>query len=345
MAQAFSIQRQRYAKAFDYLDVELPKIVSKSPDLWGAFKTHSHLAEEEALSAVALNGTPPLIFGSTLGAAVWGQFDPIVPGRIELSTHVLEQFSSDAGNPEAQSFLVAKVLHEICHWGCFRKQVRDTDEAGEEFERQVFGRELGAWWLSGTSPLASPTRVSGDVFLDSSARAAVCIDLLHSSKHVPGRLADPVHSVFGGIDVGESLPRGFRNNNPGNIRATGTAWRGLADPTEMTEFQARESAFCVFCEPEWGLRAMAVILRNYKRKYGLVTPTDIISRWAPAADHNDVRSYSGAIASALGVDPDTVVDVETDSVLVDMLRAIARHENGIKAPYTEQQYGAALKLI
>ena len=68
--------------------------------------------------------------------------------------------------------------------------------------------------------------------------------------------------------------RGLRNNNPGNIRKSATAWQGLS-PTQT------DASFFQFISPEYGIRALATILGTYMKNYGLVTVSDIISRWAP----------------------------------------------------------------
>ena len=48
------------------------------------------------------------------------------------------------------------------------------------------------------------------------------------------------------------LPRGIRNNNPGNIKL-GTNWDGLSD-------EQNDDVFCQFKEPVWGIRALMRIL-------------------------------------------------------------------------------------
>jgi len=70
-----------------------------------------------------------------------------------------------------------------------------------------------------------------------------------------------------------SVPRGIRNRNPGNIRRSGDRWKGLA-PLQT------DPAFSVFETPVWGIRAMAVILRNYQKRYGLKSLAQLIGRWA-----------------------------------------------------------------
>lgn len=76
--------------------------------------------------------------------------------------------------------------------------------------------------------------------------------------------------------------RGFRNNNPGNIRH-GEEWLGLAE--EQTD-----PDFFQFVSVEYGIRAMFKILEIYREKYHLTTIDDIISRWAPPTE-NDTQPY------------------------------------------------------
>ena len=44
--------------------------------------------------------------------------------------------------------------------------------------------------------------------------------------------------------------RGYRNNNPGNIRV-GAPWHGLIPRARMTPVQSAEAEFCVFEAPAW----------------------------------------------------------------------------------------------
>jgi hypothetical protein len=336
------VHQQRYPQAFSFLQQDLPTLkLPPQNALWNAFLANAHLDAAEADAAVQMGSTPPLLFASALGESVWGQFNPEVPGRIEIGIEVFEQFERSAGDGKAQTFLRAKVLHEMCHWGCFRKKVPDDDVAGEAFERAVFGGPLQPWWTTGAppQPAFAPT-----LFTDARDRARALVDTLAGNTLLPGRQHDPRQEVFGGIDVAEGMPRGYRNNNPGNIRV-GDAWRGLADPALHTAFQQREASFCVFREPEWGLRAMAYLLRRYQRDHGLDTPRKIIARWAPASDNNNVAAYASQVAGALAIGPDDFVDATLSSSLVTMVRAMARHENGDVPPYADVQYQAALLLL
>lgn len=128
-------------------------------------------------------------------------------------------------------------------------------------------------------------------------------------------------------------PRGIRNNNPGNIRI-GDKWQGLA-PNQT------DPDFCVFVAPVWGIRAIAKILIGYDKR-GWNTVKKIISRWAPASENN-TKAYIAAVAQAVGVEPDEVLDVDATHVMLPLVKAIISHENG-QCPYTDNAILEALRL-
>lgn len=124
---------------------------------------------------------------------------------------------------------------------------------------------------------------------------------------------------------GSDVPRGIRNNNPGNIEK-GEPWQGLAAD------QSADSRFAVFTHPVYGIRALARVLKTYRERYGLETATEIISRWAPSVE-NDTRAYARAVASALGTDPETPFS-DTPENRLKLVKAIIHHENGVQ-PYPD----------
>lgn len=120
--------------------------------------------------------------------------------------------------------------------------------------------------------------------------------------------------------------RGIRNNNPGNIRK-GEKWQGLAE-------NQTDSSFLIFKSPEWGIRALCRILRNYQKKYGLRDIRSIINRYAPPAE-NDTNSYIYSVCLALGIKDYTPVNLSDNNVMLKLLKAIIRHENG-EQPYSDE---------
>jgi hypothetical protein len=112
------------------------------------------------------------------------------------------------------------------------------------------------------------------------------------------------------------MTRGEKNNNPGNVRH-GAGWVGLAP--EQTD-----PDFCTFTAPEFGIRAMARILKNYQAA-GIKTIEGVIMRWAPPSENN-TSAYVHDVAVRCGVLPDAIVTI-TD-YLPELINAIIIHENG-----------------
>lgn len=142
-------------------------------------------------------------------------------------------------------------------------------------------------------------------------------------------------------------PRGIRNNNPGNIRKGTGKWQGL-DPIQ------KDSEFCTFISPVWGIRAMAIILRNYQTKHGLYTITNIINRWAPPhGDRNgplpggeytqDTSSYAAHVAKCMGKSVDDIIVLSDIPTIFKLITAMIDHENG-QQPYDGDTIMQALKL-
>lgn len=112
--------------------------------------------------------------------------------------------------------------------------------------------------------------------------------------------------------------RGERNNNPGNIRH-GNDWRG--------EVAGNDAAFESFATPEDGIRALAVVLKNYQRNYGLRTVRQIINRYAPPVE-NLTGAYAAAVARSMGITVDQTIDLSDAGILTALVNAIIHHENG-----------------
>lgn len=130
------------------------------------------------------------------------------------------------------------------------------------------------------------------------------------------------------------VARGIRNNNPGNIRK-GAKWQGLS--AEQTDPE-----FCVFSRPEYGIRALCRVLRTYQRKHGLRDVQNIINRFAPSIE-NDTDSYIKSVCLKLDVNPETPIDLGETGIMLNLLKAIIRHENG-EQPYTDKQLLNGIKL-
>jgi hypothetical protein len=138
-----------------------------------------------------------------------------------------------------------------------------------------------------------------------------------------GGTQDSFDSALNFIDTQASrvtnaiLSRGYRNNNPGNLRTVrSNPWQGQIGD---------DGGYGVYDTPEHGTRALGHQLRAYAAR-GLNTVVSIISTWAPASDNNNTAAYIGDVSTALSIGTDEPFDVEAS--LADLAQAIARHENG-----------------
>lgn len=91
--------------------------------------------------------------------------------------------------------------------------------------------------------------------------------------------------------------RGWRNNNPLNIRR-GEKWVGLVG-------NPMDKVFCQFISRAFGYRAGYKIMKSYYRVFqqsGMaMTIENIISRWAPPGE-NDTEAYIRRVADMLDYD-------------------------------------------
>ncbi len=132
-------------------------------------------------------------------------------------------------------------------------------------------------------------------------------------------------------------PRGIRNNNPGNIR-WGENWLGLKQ-----DGKEQDPSFCVFTNAVYGIRALAKVLINYKKLYGLKTIRSIISRYAPP-NENQTQVYIQSVSKQIGRYPDEPIDIEERDILTVFIKAIIRIENGIQ-PYKDETIQKGIDLI
>lgn len=129
------------------------------------------------------------------------------------------------------------------------------------------------------------------------------------------------------------MTRSERNNNPGNIRLTSDRWRGQVLPPP-------DRGFVTFKSPEWGYRALFVILEGYMIRHGLVTIRSIIGRYAPPSE-NATAAYIRSVCRATGWGPDDPLD-PCGRVMQDLARAITLVEGGKPADEKALREGYAL---
>lgn len=125
--------------------------------------------------------------------------------------------------------------------------------------------------------------------------------------------------------IGKTV-RGLRNNNPGNVRESSldkTQWIGERASDD-------DPAFEEFTEMRYGVRASAIVFRNYQRLYNLQSVAQMLARWAPPSE-NDTANYIKVVCQRVGVNDSTAINLEDDEMCFRFLRAIFRHECGLPA--------------
>jgi hypothetical protein len=114
------------------------------------------------------------------------------------------------------------------------------------------------------------------------------------------------------------VPRGIRNNNPGNIRYGDFAYRMGATGRDS-------GGFAIFPTMAAGTAAEDALLRTYVAR-GDDTVRKIISKYAPASE-NDTGAYIAQVTKKLGVGPDQKL---SSAHLSEVAKAIYAQENGAK---------------
>jgi hypothetical protein len=118
------------------------------------------------------------------------------------------------------------------------------------------------------------------------------------------------------------LPRGIRNNNPGNIRLSKTIWQGQRPAEQQTD-----QVFAEFAAPVYGLRALMKLLSTYYLKYNLDTVENIINRFAPPHE-NATDNYIYCVAKMMEVKRIDKINLASAQALIALSRSIVLHENG-----------------
>lgn len=135
-----------------------------------------------------------------------------------------------------------------------------------------------------------------------------------------------------------SLPRGMRNNNPGNIRISNNPWQGKIPTSQNTD-----GAFEQFEAYVWGIRAMVKNLLTYFNNYNLRTIRQVVSTWAPA-NENDTNGYINFVASQTGFGPDQELDLQNLHTMRALVKAMTKMENGREA-VTDSQFNYAWSIL
>lgn len=133
-----------------------------------------------------------------------------------------------------------------------------------------------------------------------------------------------------------NVPRGIRNNNPGNLRDTSITWQG-----EVPKAQKQDPEFEEFTEMKYGLRALIKDILNDMQK-GKVTIHDLISEFAPSSENNTRRYIEFVVKQTGFVEYQTLKS--TKEYLFPLVKAIAKYETG-KDVVTKELFDQAYAII
>jgi hypothetical protein len=128
-----------------------------------------------------------------------------------------------------------------------------------------------------------------------------------------------------------SIPRGLRNNNPGNIRNSSTEWQGEITPS-------KDKFFKQFTSMAYGYRAVIKLLQNYRKLYHLKTVAELINRWAPPTE-NKTSAYIIRVCKEMQVPSTYVPDVADKDTMCAFAAAISQVENGVPAVMEDVRKG------
>lgn len=122
----------------------------------------------------------------------------------------------------------------------------------------------------------------------------------------------------------KELPRGLRNNNPGNIRINNDLFQGEIRPS-------KDKSFKQFDSMAYGYRAIFKILRNYLCIYKLDTIRKMVGRWAPPGDNNHTEAYIKAVSDYAGIPADDPINVNDREQMIRIVAGMSKVENGVEA--------------
>ena len=111
------------------------------------------------------------------------------------------------------------------------------------------------------------------------------------------------------------MVKGYRNNNPGNIRRLAYKngkpqyWYG-----EIPYEQSEDLAFSQFVDMKVGLRALFKLIYNH-HKGGNNTVQKLISKYAPP-NENDTQLYIKKVSEALGISSEVVFKLTYENIFV-----------------------------
>lgn len=134
------------------------------------------------------------------------------------------------------------------------------------------------------------------------------------------------------------LPRGLRNNNPGNLVRSNNAWLG-----KIPYNQSLDSRFEQFIELRYGIRAlMRDIYSDYTKK-NKKTVVELINEFAPDFENN-TAAYINTVVKIIG---SNLIGELTHDKMIAICKAIIYVENGsgYSKYISDKDYNDAIAIL
>jgi len=163
---------------------------------------------------------------------------------------------------------------------------------------------------------AAPVQTTGAPFLPKEPPAGAPAAAPAATQ--PAALPAPTFQFPAGTDV-NALPKGMRNNNPGNIK-----WKGQPGTTRSSDLDQGDPQ-AHYATVEDGMTGMRdLVLRKFDS--GKRTVRDLIAGemgWTPGS-----TGGAEAVARFAGIDPDEPINMRDPAILAKVMRGIITQEQG-----------------
>ncbi|MDR1950705.1 MAG: structural protein P5 [Bacteroidales bacterium] len=165
------------------------------------------------------------------------------------------------------------------------------------------------------------------------ARLLIVVFQFIFHKHITTESEKPNKTEPSQPTQNPNAPRGYRNNNPLNIRHSNDYFHG--------EITGTDKAFKTFSCMPYGYRVAFVILHTYLLR-GANTIEKIISRWSPPTE-NDTENYIATVEKFSGIPRNKELTASDGADYILIVSAMSFMESGTNADISEIKAGFNLQ--
>lgn len=135
-----------------------------------------------------------------------------------------------------------------------------------------------------------------------------------------------------------SLPRGIRNNNPGNLVRSSNAWVG-----KIPYSQSQDTHFEQFFELRYGIRALMRDIYNDVTRKNKGSVIELITEFAPEFENN-TSAYINTVIKTVGFN---VIGELTQEKMIALCKAIVLVENSpsYSKYISDKDYNDAISIL